>query len=116
MQLSNSYNLKASSLAETVIAMVLVSISLGIAFTIYNTVLSSSGGLSKYEAEQQLKDIIHKARINNDVGNEDFDYGNYKIVKTTEATESEDIFICTYKVVGAGINIQRRIILKTYEH
>lgn len=116
MKLSNNYNLKASSLAETVIAMALISISLAIAFAVYNSVVSGSGGLSKYEAEQQLKEVIYKTRLNKDIGNEDFDYESYKIIKTTEATESEGVFICDYKVEGKGIKINRSIILRVNEN
>lgn len=116
MRLLKSCSLRGSSLAETVIAMVLISICLGIAFTIYSTVIGSTGNLTRYEAEQQIKLLIYQAGRDQDFEDEDFNFGSYTISKTTEPYELEGVIRCTYNLKSEKINLKRTVLLKHYEY
>ncbi len=115
MKCLKTFRLRASSLGETVIAMALISICLGMTLIVYGRVISSSENVSSYLAEQKVKQLIYETEEEQLFEDEDFDYGTYKILKRVERDVEGQLSYVTFIILNNGKKRQRRVLLKRYE-
>jgi hypothetical protein len=103
MELSKLFKVKASSLTESIIAMVIIAICLSTAIIIYINILNADKNLPFYMAEQKVKKLLVQT-INDDLfHDEDFSYETYTIVKTVENFEQlENTYKVVFKINAAG--------------
>ena len=84
MVLSKRYNIKASSLTESIIAMVIVAICLSIAIVVYVSVLKRDRGLPYHKAEQKVKELAWAAQNEQLWDDEDYTFPSFTINKKVE--------------------------------
>lgn len=80
-----TYSVSASSLTESVIAMVIVAACLSIAMMIYGQVLRSDRNIALYKGAQKVKELIAETILNKSFEDEIYDYETYSIEKKVEA-------------------------------
>lgn len=115
MKFLKTFRLRASSLGETVIAMALISICLGMTLIVYGRVISSSENISSYLAEQKVKQLIYETEEEQLFEDEDFEYGSYKVLKRVERDVEGQLSYVTFIILNNGKKRQRRVLLKRYE-
>lgn len=83
--------LKASSLLESVIAMFVISVCSLVAIKIYVSVLSNSYKYDYLYATSKINDLIFKTQQNKTIDNEEFNFEDFKIIKTIELVNDKVI-------------------------
>lgn len=78
------YSLTASSIAESVIAMVIISICILTATMVYMNIIDGDPPVKKYIIQRRITELIHETRVNNDIAPFYKEYGTYTIEKTVE--------------------------------
>ncbi|UII80121.1 hypothetical protein [Flagellimonas sp. CMM7] len=78
------FKVKASSLTESIIAMVIVAICLSIAMVVYVTILKHDRGLPHYKAEQKVKELLWVVQEERLWEDEDYTFDSFTITKKVE--------------------------------
>ncbi|WP_133067283.1 hypothetical protein [Flagellimonas pacifica] len=84
MASSKRYKVKASSLTESIIAMVIVAVCLSIALVVYVSVLKRDRGLPYYKAEQKVKELLWATQYEMQLEDEDYTFLGFTINKKVE--------------------------------
>lgn len=84
MVLLKNYKLKAASLTESIVAMVIIALCLSIGILIYTNVLRSDRNLASIVAEQKVKELLLKTKINKEYLDESFSFEGFTIDKKLE--------------------------------
>lgn len=74
--------IKASSLIETIVGLMVIVLVFGIAMTVYVNVMKNSTSLAELKASQRLEEIAVETRANKSFFNESFEEEGIKIEKT----------------------------------
>ncbi|MAO16616.1 hypothetical protein LDL77_19170 [Flagellimonas marinaquae] len=98
MASSKNYNIKAASLVESIMAMVIVAVCLGIALVIYVNVLQSDRALPFYEAEQKVKELLWSDKGTRFLEHEDFTFPTYTIQKEVSKMEGIEAYHIKFTV------------------
>ncbi|WP_298892413.1 hypothetical protein [uncultured Psychroserpens sp.] len=102
MRLSrNSKQLKASSLIESIIAIVLISICSLVALTVYLNVISQNNPLNYYEAKHKIEILTQEAESKQDFEDDIYRYKNYIIEKNVTIKNNERIAVINY-IIKSG--------------
>jgi hypothetical protein len=100
MRLSKpSKHLKAASLVESVIAIVIITLCVSIAFLIYIKVVQSEQNLNIIEAHHKIEEITHNSKKYKVYTSKTYNYNNYKITKEVEINEDLQIVYLNYTVL-----------------
>ena len=89
MQLLKSYNLQASSMLESVIAIAIISVCLVIATMVYVKVIDTDYDMAYYMAQQEVSKLHYQTLKDQSFEDETFDYEVFKINKATEDINPE---------------------------
>lgn len=93
------FKLRASTLIEVLVAMVIISISFGIAMMIVMNLLKAQNNKSKIEAYFIANNIISQIKPDSKLIDEQIDFVNLYVEKTvTSSTKSKNIAIISVKV------------------
>tara|TARA_R110002033_G_scaffold66981_3_gene118001 strand:- start:44011 stop:44349 length:339 start_codon:yes stop_codon:yes gene_type:complete len=103
MGLLNNYKVKASSLTESIIAMVIIATCLSIAIMIYVRVLTSDKNIASYKAEQKVKELLFETSSKKEYTNEEYTYETFKIRKEVEELVKDGPYKVIF-IVDAGHN------------
>ena len=96
------YKLKASTLIESLIAMVIIVVCVGIATTIYVNVLDSDKQRQKLKAALLLDDIAIKTKAGKNFLDEEMTIENWKIKKTVgRYKDYSNLYQFTLKVIDS---------------
>lgn len=85
MESLNNYKIKASSLVESIIALVIVAVCLSIALVVYVNVLQSNRDMPFYRAEQKVKELFWTTKEQSLWEDEDYRFKTYSIQKKVES-------------------------------
>ncbi|WP_040248019.1 hypothetical protein [Psychroserpens mesophilus] len=96
--LKNFKVLKASSIVETIIAIVLISICSLVALSVYINVISQNSPVHYYEAKHKVEQLTHLAIKNQDYENDIFKYNHYTITKNAIIKADEQIVVLDYTI------------------
>ncbi|MBR9855993.1 MAG: hypothetical protein GYB37_15735 [Algicola sp.] len=110
MESLNRFKVSASSLVESIIAMVIIAVCLSIALVVYVNVLRVDKGLPYYAAEQKVKELLWKEVDKPFMEDEVFTYPTYSIQKTVEEIDGAAE---TYKLT---FTVELPNKSKSYEH
>ncbi|WP_298487860.1 hypothetical protein [uncultured Maribacter sp.] len=103
MGLLKCYKLKASSIAESIIAMVIIAVCLSIVMVVYVRVLHTDKNLQMYIAEQKVKELLWKTKNTNEFVSEDYSYPSFVISKEVEELSvDKDLFKIKFTVKSGG--------------
>jgi type II secretory pathway pseudopilin PulG len=80
-----SYTVRAATLLETVIAMIVIIVVFGIAMTIFNNVTGSSLSARKVQASGLLQDMLAKAEAAGEYRDTTFSVGDLDLYQTCKA-------------------------------
>lgn len=80
--------LKASSLAESVIAIAIISVCVLVAFVVYVNVVKQNDSVNYYKAEHEVERLTANCRIDNDYENNTYTYKGYKIDKKVTVNDN----------------------------
>lgn len=82
MVLLKRYNfLKASTLTESIVAMVIIAFCISIGFSIYGRVINYDRGIATFKAEQKVKELLLFTKIDNSFQDEEYKFSGYTIAK-----------------------------------
>ena len=84
-------NLKAGSILESVISIIIISICSLVAFTIYLNVIKVNTSFAFYKAEQKTYQLMNQAELTKNIDNDEFVFDTYKIEKRVELNKNEHI-------------------------
>lgn len=87
------YNVKASSITESVIAMTIVAICLAIAMFTYGSVLQTDNNVTFFIAQQKVKELLYETKKNNQVKDENYDYESFTIQKTVKELDNNSFAV-----------------------
>ena len=106
--------LNASTLIETIIAMIIVSISFGVGITIYANMQASGNPVYKTKAFREVDNIFHRSFHNQHFTTKKYQYGSIQIIRKLETyTKNENLKVLSVRALdakGALIYRKRRII------
>lgn len=86
--------LKASSLVETIVGLMVIVLVFGIAMTVYVNVMRNSTSLAELKASQRLEEIAVETKTKKSFFNESFEEGGVKIEKTIgKYQDKEGLFL-----------------------
>lgn len=102
VSLKLSRNLKAASLTESVIAIVIISICLSIAFMIYMKVVSISTPVYYIDAKQKIEKITNTTMQQRDYEANTYDFVAYKIEKQVIIDKKFNIVTLHYTIVSSS--------------
>ena len=89
MPLSNRCSVKASSLLESVIAMTMIAICLGLGMVTFGMVMKTDNNIAFYQAQQKVKELLYETKQKQLIDDEEYDYKSFKIQKRVEGMESD---------------------------
>nr|WP_321234603.1 hypothetical protein [uncultured Psychroserpens sp.] len=98
MKLSRSF--KASSLIESIIAIVLISICSLVALTVYLNVIGQNNPVYYYEAKHTVEKLANEAEKAQDFEDTNYNYSQYTIEKNVTIKEQEHIAIIDYVITS----------------
>ncbi|MCK8480932.1 type IV pilus modification PilV family protein [Psychroserpens algicola] len=96
--LKNSNKVKASSLLESIIAIVLISICSLVALTVYLNVISQNNPNVYYEAKHKIETLTQNAQVEQDFEDDTYNYKRYSIEKNVTIKSKENIALLNYTV------------------
>ena len=103
MELLKHCRIKANSLTESIIAMVLIAICLSITIVIYVRVLNTERNIPSYIAEQKVKELLWETTKTKRYINEDYSFSSFEISKeVTEMSADKGIYRIEFKVTSGG--------------
>ena len=89
-------SVKASTLLEVIVAMVIILIVFSLAIGIYNNVLGSGNSAKEEELNSLMEHVISKTITDKNWNGEEFNHGNIKIKKSvTDFEDFSDIILIT---------------------
>lgn len=97
--LKNFRYLNGSSIVESIIATVLISICSLISFYVYINVIKQKQPLNLFKARHQIEVITANVEKQQDFDNETFTFKNYSINKTALIDAEQNVVILKYKVI-----------------
>lgn len=101
MKLQRSFKnakVKAGSLVETVVAIVIITICLLLALTIYIRVLEQDSGASEMKAKYDVHRLLTETKSQQDFEPETFVYDSYKIRKVVADRSDAGLVQVTFRV------------------
>lgn len=105
---------KASTLIETIIAMVIVSISFGIGVTIYMNMQTSGNPLIRLKAYNEANNLVSQTLYKRDFRESNYTKENIRITKEIISYQSDDklkiIIVTVEDLKGRELYRKRRII------
>lgn len=111
MSLKLSRNLKAASLAESVIAIVIISICVSIAFLIYMRVVSIATPMYYIDAKQKIERITNRTMQEHNYEANTYDFVSYKIEKQVIIDKKLSIARLNYTIVsGSKKHVMQKIV------
>jgi hypothetical protein len=104
MRLSKNFNtaLKASSLIESIIAIVLISVCSLVALTIYLNVIGQNNPTTYYEAKHTVEMLAEEAQDKQDFEDDTYNYKHYSIEKNVTIQPNEKIAIIDYSITSGN--------------
>jgi hypothetical protein len=96
--LKNFKALRASSIVESIIAIVLISICSLVSLSVYLNVISQNNPVHYYEAKHKVEKLTQLALKNQDFENEIFKYSYYTITKNVTIKANEHIVVLDYTI------------------
>lgn len=102
MKLLKGFNVKGSSIGESVIAMALVAICLAMAITVYGQVISSGMNVSDMIAEQKVKELVWQTEESQLFEDEDLNFETFRIQKRISHKENNGLYEVTFTVLNNG--------------
>ena len=90
--------LKASSLLETIVAIVLISICSLVALTVYLNVIGQNNPTAYYKAKHDIELLTDEAALNQNFENDTFSYNNYTIDKNVTFNKNEKLVIIDFTI------------------
>jgi hypothetical protein len=102
MRLSKRFRLQASSITESIIAMVIIAICLSIIMVVYVRVLNTDRNLPLYIAEQKVKELLWETENRNEYMNEEYSYSSYTINKEVEELSEIGTYKVSFIVIAGG--------------
>lgn len=114
--LKHSKFFKGSSILESIIAIVIISVCVLVAFTIYINVVKRDKPITYYKAKQKVEFLTQEVLETKDYEANSYKYENYSIIKTVEIRENEKIAVLewTIKTINKVYNV-KKIIPYRYE-
>ena len=102
--MKSSKSFKASSLIESIIAIVLISICSLVALTVYLNVIGQNNPIAYYEAKHTIEHLADEAQKTQNFEKEVYSYKHYSIEKNVKIKKSENIAILNYKITSGNKN------------
>lgn len=103
MKSLNRYRLlKASSLLESIIAIVIISICSLVSLTIYLNVISQNVPIAFYKAKHKIEKLTELTSKNRLYENESFTFSDYSIYKSVEIKKVKGVVEIEYKIETAN--------------
>lgn len=102
MVLLSHYKLKASSLTESIIAMVIIAVCLSITMVVYVRVLNTDRNIPSYVAEQKVKELLAEAKLEAAFEDEDYSFESFSISKEVEEMSADQGIYKIQFIVKAG--------------
>ncbi|WP_353780193.1 hypothetical protein [Winogradskyella sp. 3972H.M.0a.05] len=100
MRLLKNFRVKASSLVESIIAIVIISVCVMIAFMVYVQVMQNSHPIPYYEAKHKIQKIIQEDMKANDFENNTYKHTNYTIDKSVFINREDKIVELKFKITS----------------
>jgi len=103
--------IKAYSLIESIIAIVLISICSLVALTVYLSVISQNNPIYYYEAKHKVELLTSEAEQLQNFEEDTYLYETYQIEKTVRLERNNNVAILNFKIISGNknYNIKRLI-------
>ena len=103
--------IKASSLIESIIAIVLISICSLVALTVYLSVISQNNPIYYYEARHKVELLTSEAEQTQNFEEDTYLYETFQIEKTVRLESNNNVVILNFKIISGNknYNIKRLI-------
>jgi hypothetical protein len=98
-----NYSLRASTLVESIVAMVIITLAICTTWMIYVSVLKSRNPFLEFKAYTALKEAIYQSKKPEGIGNQSFEFEGFRIEKSVVLSpEHSNVMILEIQVINSS--------------